>query len=85
MDSSTAFTLDGALFAKKIIEESYDFASKRFQFSVRKNNIKQKQIWLERVLHLMGELNWVDSLILNLSQTDETDIYGKNFYSVLNT
>ncbi|WP_041941495.1 hypothetical protein [Waddlia chondrophila] len=85
MNSSTAFTLDGALFAKKIIKESYEFTSKRFQFSVTKNNVKQKQIWLERVLHLMGELNWVDSLILNLSQTDKADIYGENFGSNLNT
>lgn len=66
MGSSITFTLDGAEMARDLIDESFQYAVNRYEQSIKENDFKQKQNWLERVLHLMNELNWIDWLIINL-------------------
>ena len=66
MGPRITFTLDGAEMARNLIDESFQYAVKRWEQSIKENNLKQKQNWLGRVLHLMNELNWIDKLIINL-------------------
>jgi len=60
------FTLDGAEMARDLIDESFQYAINRYDQSIKENDLKQKQNWFGRVLHLMNELNWIDKLIINL-------------------
>jgi hypothetical protein len=66
MGPRISFTLDGAEMARDLIDESFQYAVNRWEESIKENDPKQKQNWLERVLHLMNELNWIDKLIINL-------------------
>ena len=59
--------LDAAEMAKQMIDESFQFAVRRWKQSVEEDNPKQKQYWHVRVAHFMNELNWVDHLILSLT------------------
>ena len=50
--------------AKNLIDESFQFALRRWNEGLKENN--QKQYWLPRVVHFTNELNWVDRQLLNL-------------------
>lgn len=65
------FTLDGAEMARNLIDESFQYAINRYEQSIKKNDSKQKQNWLGRVLHLMNELNWIDKIIINLKTSPD--------------
>lgn len=66
MKPEIIFTLDGAVIARKIIDESFQFAMKRWEQNVEENNLQQKKYWRIRLAHFMNELNWIDCQILNL-------------------
>lgn len=66
MKPEIKFTLDAAKMARQIIDESFQFAVRRWKQSVEENNLQQKQYWRVRLAHFMNELNWVDCQILNL-------------------
>lgn len=66
MGSRITFTLDGAEMARNLIDESFQYAIRRYEQSIKENDAKQKQNWLDRVLHLMNELNWIDRTIITL-------------------
>jgi hypothetical protein len=61
--SNLEFTLEGALSARCLIEDSYNQAVFAFKDSVKQGNAKRKQYWLERITHLMNEVNWIDTKI----------------------
>lgn len=62
----TYFTLDGSMAVKDLINDSYEQALKGLEHSIEEGNTKRKEYWLDRITHLIGELNWIDNEIFKL-------------------
>jgi hypothetical protein len=58
-----------AFAVRELISECYDQALNGLERSIAEKNAKRKEYWLERIIHLMSELNWIDKRILKLQAT----------------
>ncbi len=70
-DDGLEFSLDGALAARHLIDELFDQAKEALERSLKEENRAGWEYWLERVVHLMSELNKVDLEIWKLRVVDE--------------
>jgi hypothetical protein len=57
--------LEGAKLTKEIIASCYVQGIIGLQRSTIEGSIKRQKYWIERLIHLIDELNWIDRFILN--------------------
>jgi hypothetical protein len=72
MAMTMEFTLCGALEARRMIEGCFNQSLKGFQRAILEGNGKRMIYWKERIIHFIGELNWIDEIIINIRAADET-------------
>lgn len=65
-EANLMFDMEGAQMARDIISASFYQAKFFWEQSLKSNDLKLRQYWTERLAHLMGELNSIDRIILQL-------------------